>query len=347
VAEALRGLGEGQAVSTHAFEHSPDPISAQTRADPCRVRAYVRGVPQLTPRALSLDDTPPARDALIAAVASRQHGLITTAQLAEAGVTGHAVAHRVKTGRLHRRHRGVYSVRHARLSQEGEWMAAVLAAGDGSALSHLSAAKLWNVWRRVVRGIDVVAPRRRHAKGVRVHACRRLDPRDVTVHRGIPVTTVPRTLVDLADVLTAHQLANVVHEAAFRNRFSARATRAGMERSNGRNLHPLEQALALNAAGSAGTKSDLEDRFLAQVQAAGLPAPLVNAAVQTRDRTYEVDFRWGDVCVEIDGPGHGRPRTRAEDAARDRALTEPGYRVIRQAVTPRPPPRPAADPRPP
>jgi hypothetical protein len=178
------------------------------------------------------------------------------------------VSHRVRTGRLHRRHRGVYSVGHARLSQEGEWLAAVLAAGEGAALSHLSAAKLWNVWRRAVRGIDVLAPRRRQVNGVRVHTARRLDPCDMTVHNGIPVTTVPRTLVDLAEVLTAHQLANVIHEASFRNRFSSQATRAAMERANGRNRRALDQALALNAAGSAGTKSDLEDRFLDHAQAA-------------------------------------------------------------------------------
>jgi very-short-patch-repair endonuclease len=236
-------------------------------------------------------------------------------------------------------------VGHARLSQEGQWLAAVLAAGEGAALSHLSAAKLWNVWRRAVRGIDVLAPRRRQVKGVRVHTARRLEPCDMTVHNGIPVTTVPRTLVDLAEVLTAHQLANVIHEASFRNRFSPRATRAAMERANGRHRRALDQALALNAAGSAGTKSDLEDRFLEQAQAAEVRDPVVNAAVQTRERSYEVDFRWGDLCVEVDGPGQHRARTKTEDEARDRALTEAGYRVLR--VTPRPPLHPAAGPRPP
>jgi very-short-patch-repair endonuclease len=265
----------------------------------------------------------------------------------------------VRTGRLHRKHHGVYSVGHAQISQEGEWMAAVLAAGEGAALSHLSAAKLWNVWRRKVRGIDVTSPQRRQVKGVRVHTSRHLDPRDVTVHQGIPVTTVPRMLVDLANVLTSHQLANVIHEAEFRNRFSERATRAAMQRASGRRgLITLEQALAARAAGSAGTKSDLEDRFLALVQTTGLPDPVVNAAVQTRHRTYEVDFRWGDLCVEIDGPGHRRPRTKKDDAARDHALSEAGLRVVRlsdeasaeellKALTPRPPRHPAAGPRPP
>jgi hypothetical protein len=91
-----------------------------------------------------------------------------------------------------------------------------------------------------------------------VRAYRSLDPRDVTVRDGIPVTTVPRTLVDLSDVLTAHQLANVIHEAAFRKLFDERAVRAAMTRANGRhNLHVLTKALELNAAGSAGTRSEL------------------------------------------------------------------------------------------
>jgi very-short-patch-repair endonuclease len=224
-------------------------------------------------------------------------------------------------------------------------MAAVLAAGEGAALSHLSAAVHLKVWRRTVDGIDVTALQRRQVKGVRVHTSRSLDPRDITIHNRIPVTTVARTLVDLAEVLTAEQLANVIHEASFRNRFSERATRAAMQRAPGRKLQPLEEDLAANAAGSAGTKSDLEDQFLAAVKAANLPDPVVNAAVQTRHRQIEVDFRWGDLCIEVDGPGHRRPRTRQEDQARDRALSEVGFRVVR--VTPPPPPHPAADPRPP
>lgn len=212
-------------------------------------------------------------------------------------------------------------------------MAAVLACGEGAALSHLSAAKLWQIWRRRTSGPDVIAPSyRRSQPGVRVHRCRRLDPRDVTVREGIPVTTVARTLVDLADVLTPEQLANVVHEAAFRERFHAVATRRAMARANGRrNLTVLDRALALNAAGSAGTKSALEDRFLELIRAAGLPDPLPNAAVQTPARRIEVDFLWPErrLCAEIDGSGHRRPRTQAEDRERDAALGAAGYEVVR------------------
>jgi very-short-patch-repair endonuclease len=270
----------------------------------------------------------PSVDAVLAAFARRQHGLVTGAQLAQAGLGYAAVSKRVANGRLHRRHRGVYAVGHPRLSQEGLWMAAVLGAGEGAVLSHLSAAVLWKIWRRRVQGIDVVAARERRLMGVRVHRARRLDPRDATVRDGIPVTTVARTQVDLTDVLTPEQLANVIHEAAFRNLYDARATEAAIQRANGRrHLASLQAAVRAHATGSAGTKSNLEDRFLAAVHQAGLPAPRINTRVQD----LEVDFHWPErnLCVEIDGTGHERPRTRAEDRARDRALKAAGQTVIR------------------
>jgi very-short-patch-repair endonuclease len=266
-------------------------------------------------------------------VAERQHGVVTSAQLQEIGFTRSAISRWVAGARLHRVLPRVYAVGHSALSREARWMAAVLMAGEGAALSHESAALLWRVWRRAARRIDVVAPhRRRSAPGIRIHHARRLHPRDVTVHDNIPVTTVARTLVDLTDELTAHQLANVIHEAAFRKRFDERATRTARRRANGRhNLTRLDAALDAHASGSAGTRSDLEDRYLAALHAAGLPDPLVNTHVKTPSRDIEVDLHWPHLklCVEIDGPGHGRPRTRQEDEARDAALQTAGHEVLR------------------
>jgi hypothetical protein len=235
---------------------------------------------------------------------------------------------------VHRLYPGVYALGHANLSQEGRWMAAVLAAGEGAALSHLHAARHWQVWRRRVPAwIDVVAPVQRRAQpGLKVHRCRHLHPQDVTVYRRIPVATVPRLLVDLTDVLTVHQLANVIHEAAFRRRFNAEATRKAMERANGRrHLDVLDQALAAHEQGSAGTRSDLEDEILARALKPGLPRPLVNVPVQAGGQEIEVDLYWPAqrLCVEIDGPGHTRPRTRKEDEARDRRLLDAGLQVVR------------------
>ena len=139
---------------------------------------------------------------LIARLAARQHGLVTLAQLLAAGLDKSAIARRVRAGQLHRVYRGVYAVGHAGLSREGRFLAAVLGAGKGAALSHLAAAELWEVRRYRASLIDVVVPTRRRADGVRVHETRTLHPRDVTTYKGIPVTTIARTLVDLSDVLT-------------------------------------------------------------------------------------------------------------------------------------------------
>ena len=206
-------------------------------------------------------------------------------------------------------------------------MAAVLGAGDGAALAGLAAAALWHAWHRKVPEILVVVEGRPRARrGFRIQGARRLDPRDVTTLDGIRVTTVARTLVDLTDELSAAQLANVIHEAAFHDRFSAAATRAAMQRANGRpNLAVLEEALAMNAAGSAGTRSALEDRFLALVERAGLPAPAVNTIVAG----HEVDFAWPELVIEVDGPGHRRPRTQADDRRRDLQVRAAGRKVAR------------------
>jgi hypothetical protein len=265
---------------------------------------------------------------VIAAIAGRQHGVITTAQLVRAGLGTSAISKRAANGRLHRKYKGVYAVGQPRLSHEGGWMAAILACGPGSYLASLTAAVHMKLWRRRVTGIHVLAPRERKFRGVRVRTYRALEPLDVTVRAGIPVTTVPRTLVDLSDVLTAHQLANVIHEAAFRKLFDPRAVRAAIHRANGRhNLHVLERALALNAAGSAGTRSELEDRFLALTSKSDLPEPLVNTKIQD----IEVDFHWPhlNLIVEVDGPGHTRPRTQREDQQRDARLRAAGNTILR------------------
>jgi hypothetical protein len=273
--------------------------------------------------------SPFPRDSALAAIAGTQYGLVTISQLLGAGLGASGVSRRVDSGRLHRIHRGVYGLGHAAVSQEGRWLAAVLAAGEGSALSHLGAAGLFQAWRRRPPAtIDVVSPQKRRPDGVRVHWCRHLDPRDVTVFRGIPVTTMARTLVDLTDDLTAEQLASVIHEAAFRNRFDLAATRAAMKRANGRRgLAVLERALTLHAGGSAGTRSDAEDSFLSLIRAAGAPEPTINTKVED----VEVDFHWPDdkLIVEVDGPGHRRPRTTLDDMKRDKLLAEAGWRVVR------------------
>jgi hypothetical protein len=270
--------------------------------------------------------TPPVDQAL-ARLAGRQHGLVRLDQLHALGVSDSAVTKRVARGALHRISRGVYAVGHAHLSREGEFLAAVFAAGDGAVLSYLACAELRGVWRYRASLIDVVAPRWRKTDGpIRIHRVRAIHPRDVTSLKGIPVTSMPRLLVDLADVLTPLELTNVIHEAAYRGHFSLLATQDAMARAQGRrHLKVLEQALAYHQNGSAGFKSRNEARVFAALK--GLPEPLVN----TRLNGEEADFHWPQfkLVVEVDGPGHARPRTRHEDERKERAWQQAGYEVLR------------------
>jgi very-short-patch-repair endonuclease len=273
--------------------------------------------------------TAPPTDRVIARLAARQHGLVTTRHLLDSGFVRNAIARRVAAGRLHRKYRGVYAVGQPKLSREGEFLAAVFACGDGALLGHFALAELRALSRYRASLVDVVVPSKRLAPpGIRVHEARRLDPRDVTTYRGIPCTSIARLFVDLADFQTPHELANVIHEAAYRGWFSAQATRDAMRRANGRhNLAVLDEALALNAAGSAGLKSRNEATFLRLLRAHRLPAPLVNVHLHG----HEVDFHWPDLrlVVEMDGPGHARSRTKREDEAKERALEAAGYKILR------------------
>jgi very-short-patch-repair endonuclease len=220
-------------------------------------------------------------------------------------------------------------VGHAVLSQEGQWLAAVFAGGLGAVLSHLSAAAFWHLIRYVPRIHDVLVPRRhKPVEGIRFHKCVHLDPLDAMKYRGIPVTTVARTLVDLTDVLTTEELANVIHEAQYRERFNLEATQRAMERANGRRgLKKLSEAIDASLNGSAGTRSRNEQEFLKLLKAHGLPKPKVNTHVLG----IEVDCHWPQhkLVAEIDGPGHARPRTQREDRAVDAALTTAGYTILR------------------
>jgi hypothetical protein len=208
-------------------------------------------------------------------------------------------------------------------------MAAVLAAGPGAVLAHLSSAALWRTSRFQVAIPHVLVPRRhRPIEGIVIHHCLGLDPLDVTVYRGIPVTMVARMLVDLTDVLTKFQLANVMYEAAYRRRLNLDATWRARRRANGRrNLHVLDAAIDLYLSGSAGTRSRLEDAFLSLLLFSDITEPLVN----THLHGEEVDCHWPDrnLVVEVDGPGHERPAATQNDARKDAKLRAAGYTVLR------------------
>ena len=267
-------------------------------------------------------DRPDKREAPL--LAAHQHGAIRASQL---GLPSSTIADWVRDGRLWRKYRGVYAYGQPQLSRNGEWMAALLAAGDGSALAGMCSASLLKITKLEPREIEVIVPgHRRPQAGFRLRTCRNLSPRDIVIVDRIPVTTVARTFVDLTDSKETDDLASMIHEAAYLGIFSPDATRAAMGRANGRrNLDRLEEALRLHRSGGAGTRSRLEKRFRRLVQGAGMPSSRSNIVVNG----FEVDFYWPGLCVEIDGPPHSRPRSKVDDRIRDAALRAAGYVVLR------------------
>ncbi|HUB77054.1 MAG TPA: DUF559 domain-containing protein [Solirubrobacteraceae bacterium] len=159
---------------------------------------------------------------------------------------------------------------------------------------------------------------------------RRLDPLDRTREAGIPVTTVPRTLLDLADVVGEDRLRRAVREAFVRRRVDERRLRAAVERGNGR--RGARRLAALLADGPTATRSELEDRFLELLRAHGLPRPGVNVRLGGLPRPVEADFLFADarLVVETDGARfHDNRIAREADAMRQAMLEAAGYRVLR------------------
>lgn len=252
-------------------------------------------------------------DRRIAEVAAAQHGVVTTKQLTEAGLGRSSIVKRVKAGRLHRLHRGVYGVGHAALSIEEHWMAAVLACGEGAVLSHGSAAALWGLLQPCSGPIDVSVPSqsgRKKRRGIRVHRAQSLLNAESegltvrTIRNGTPVTSVPRTLEDLRGTVTPR-----LHRRAVRQ-----AELAGF-------------ALGPTVRGDR-TRSDLETDFLVFCRAHGLPRPEVNGQIGR----WKVDFLWRDagLAVETDSYEYHRGSVAFEDDhGRDLDLRRLGFTVRR------------------
>jgi very-short-patch-repair endonuclease len=250
---------------------------------------------------------PQTPDWRLAEIAGRQHGVITTAQLTRLAFDSRAVTRRLDSGRLHRIHRGVYAVGHSCLSQEGRWMAAVLACGRRGILSHRAAAALWRLLPPTSGAIDVMvlgAGGRRPRPGIRRHRTSSLPENEITRRRGIPVTTPGRTITDLRRTVPGNLLRAAIRQAAVEGLDISEVTEVGP------------------------TRSELEERFLRICQRHRLPAPEVNVAIGS----LTVDFLWRDrgLVVETDGYRFHRGRQAFEDdRARDVALRLRGLDVVR------------------
>jgi very-short-patch-repair endonuclease len=257
--------------------------------------------------------------------------VVSAAQLHAAGLGRGATHARVLAGRLIRLHRGVYAVGHAQLTPRGWRWAAVLACGGpgAAALSHRSAAAVWDLLPSPAK-FDVTTLRAAHATStIRVHRSRTLQPTDITDDDGLPLTTVARTLVDLATTLTPHRLERVVHRAEHLRLLDAHSLDEQLARAHGRRTKALRRAIEHLAANDPDIlRTDLEERFLTLILNARLPRPRVNSTVGP----YEVDFLWPDdhLIVETDGAAtHATPTAFHTDRRRDAELAALGFRVLR------------------
>ena len=278
----------------------------------------------------------PSVDLQIAALAAEEWSIVSTDDLHRCRLGRGGIALRVRNGRLHRVHHGVFKVGDARLPVESRFMAAVKACRPEAYLSHRSAAVLWGILDGTDHIPEVTVPgeiRRTH-RGIRVRRSWFLVWPDVTRHRGIPVTAPARTLVDLAAVLPADALRRAVRHAPALRLVHLDAIVATQARLGPR---PGSRALAaILATGPAPTRSELEDVVLDLILRGGLAHPAVNVPLHAGGRRVVPDFRWPEqrLIVEADGARwHDGALARADDAGRQALLEAHGERVVRVTWT--------------
>jgi very-short-patch-repair endonuclease len=217
--------------------------------------------------------------------------VVTRAQLVAAGITPEEIRQRMRRGALIRVHPGVYRVGHRARSVEATFLAAVWACGEGAVLSGRAAAHLWGLIKGPAPAPEVTAPAKRQVQGVTTHRMRTIQ---ATTHRGIPVTTVPRTLVDLAAVLSLDALARACHEAGVKHG----TTPAQVEAAKRPRTPGAAKLRAVLHGDAPVTLSELERVFQRRLREAGLPRPQTNKPAHGR----RVDCRWPEhrLTVELD-----------------------------------------------
>ena len=262
---------------------------------------------------------------LIAEIAGNAHGIVTWAELRRAGLSEDEIKHRVGTGALIRRHRGVYRVGHCAPSVLARYMAAVKAGGPGAVLCGKAAAFLHQIIKGPPPPPEVLTRTERRIPGVKTRRSRGAP--EATDVRRIPVTTVPRTLVDLAAVLDESELARACHEAGVKYRTTPAQVNAVLTR------HPGAAKLRAIMSGDVKVSlSKLESGLIKELEADGLPLPVTNKVASGR----RVDCRWPDhdLTVEVDGYRfHNSRRSWEQDRQREREARKRGDEFRRFSYT--------------
>jgi very-short-patch-repair endonuclease len=274
----------------------------------------------------------PGVDRRIGDLAEQQHGVVGRWQLELLGIGRRPIQRRLDCGALHRLHQGVYAVGHRALTIEARWMAAVLACGPGAVLSHRSAGQLWGIVPRRDGVPEVTRPGFfRQRAGILCH--RSSIPLDeIGELLKIPVTSAPRTQLDLAGMVSQRELERAMHEAEVHrltDRLSLPDLLARYPRRRG--AATLRGLLAAKAP-AGETQTDLEELFVEFLDAHGLPRPRLNATLPIRGRLLRPDCMWLEqrLIAELDGRDvHRTDRAFESDRQRDRMLLAEGWRSTR------------------
>jgi hypothetical protein len=271
-------------------------------------------------------------DRAIFELARRQHGVFGRCPLVELGLSAEAIDHRVRTGRLQLVNRGVYGLGPLQ-SKLAHWMAAVLAAGPGAVLSHRSAAELWGLIGGFTAPIQLTASSgRRQREGVRFHRPQCPDDERTTV-QGIPVTTVPRTILDCAAGMPERRVERLINEAdvlRLHDRLSLPDLLHRYPRRPG--SRTLWEALQKRNAGSTRTRTEIEELLIELVDELGVRRPETNVVLEVDGETFEVDALWRAerIAVELDSRQfHHTPLAFERDRRRDRKLIAANWRPVR------------------
>lgn len=261
--------------------------------------------------------------------AAAQHGVVTRTQLRRLGLSDRQITRAIAHARLHPVHRGVFAVGHRRLSVHGRRAAAVLACGAGAALGYRSAAAHWDLRATSSPTTDVVVSRssRPRHENVIVHQHLRLGGDEVVEHDGILVTTVSRTLLDVAAVLSPAAMRRAVGQADVLQRFDLHALRRLMDRHPRHPGHRVMRELLRTWAEPERTRSALEAQFVVLCDRLGFPCPILNATVLGME--IDAIFPEHRIAVELDGYRSHSGATQWENDHDKRArLVAAGWTVL-------------------
>lgn len=272
-------------------------------------------------------------DQAAAVLAAEQDGVVTRRQLIAIGMDDDAIGVRVRSGRLHRVRRGVYSVGHAGETVRGLLRRALATVGTDSAVSHLSATAELRIKIPHPRVVDITCPRAlRSRPGIRIHR-RALEPDEVRLVSGIPVTSPARTLFDLASTVSTRTLERCANQAFVLRLVTIEELAATAERHRRQKGAPAFARL-LATLGEDGRilRSPLEDRLDLFLRCRQFPPYETNQRLRVGADVIEPDVLWRlqRVIVEADGRDpHLSPLTFASDRRRDRRLSARGWKPVR------------------